>query len=67
MSNYVNFLARPRFLIAFAVVMAAVYVSTIFTGELSEVAWTLVALLTFVFVALCATAFVRWLIRRAGD
>ena len=60
-----NFLTGPRFLIAFAVLLAALYVSTIFTGEVSEAVWGAGALLTIVFVALCATAFVKWLINRA--
>ncbi len=67
MSNYVSFLTSPRFLLSFAVVMAAIYVSTIFTGEVSEAVWGVGALLTIVFVALCATAIVRRLINSARD
>ena len=65
MSNYVNFLTSPRFLIAFAVLMTVIYVSTIFTGEVSEAIWG--ALLTIVFVALCTTAIVRWLFNSPRD
>jgi len=66
-SNYVNFLTSPRFLIAFAVLMTVIYVSTIFTGEVSEAIWGAGALLTIVFVALCTTAIVRWLFNSPRD